>query len=1548
MSSQNPHVVREEEGKAYTIREFVTGRPLAADEMLPDEHGVHPVSPLGFLMDGDKVLADRESPEWTVPYKVSDTMEQAYLKSYPVEGNYTVMRGKTPAYHVLRMERTGNDLVITVEGNIPEDETQTFFFRNTTVDDYSVTGIPMTKTAAVEATWTNTGKNAVVTMHAGAGVSFNGIVGAGKLELCVNTSKEYICINNMGAPENNGIYVFGATDEEEYKKIYDYGFAGNSTESCSLDLIVSGFTAAKSYLWIMKTDGTFDPILHCGVNPEEYLFYDVDSRTPLKDSYIKHFDDVLLVEGLPVIRTRNLHWETWWGPYLSTLPGMCQVITEVGASTKIYDQSGHDRGYPGDWDTDPAWECNEPGQTAKNIPYTIASDGDIFYKLSDCTSLYSYDDVFIYFYNIVKTPMEKADCYASKGYSDREVADWVRGKMDSVITHAKHPASDAGDMTGAGAFTRWFTGCGDVDISGGAGSNRVNVPGFGLGSTDSWKCSTVRSGNSDGEKMPSGKLLTFGYSTNYLDGANALPMDWPFTSLTSPSLSAENNITLIRDGFTDGGTTYGSLITGDSGSEKVMNRVHVCLHNNFTVADATEGHTASTTVLKKTFINLATPLDTKDGDEFEITVSMPNVNLADAFPDAEHGGADDKNRSGYYAFISQPRAYVVSGTWKFSDTKVSVVSATLADGAYTLTIDTPFVDKSGNYLTGIRVRVKVKPSGFGSKPIECRGTLTDSTTLELEEQEGLVIDTAMYSYTICGAAYVEANNDTLPEGSEPLGLNAVRTTGGALGDDMGDGASGLQTYNKFYTAGDADDRVQVVSGSDKRQVVAAIYPTVTNTFGWELSGRKTLANLDRAMTNIVDDGPGMFARIAWMNRRILASHQPLWEAAGEQFGLSPEDYPIDLDSVIDPDTISDDDESSFLATAIQLSTTAEGPDGLANPAAYPVHQAIRAAAMLAEDYRNARVRTKYTTVTANDRFMSTGDRPVSGDWSGIFDNTDYAFSDQEESREAQTIRLRNLPPLVTEVGSRDDDTPVSPLLEMSPYTWYDGGEKVVAEYHAGNPYGYREMESTDATREVPCDFVSNIDGRAYCGNSFAMAYMATSPEWLQSDECRNDLLRAVEMAAVEVGDAMLHPYAPESANRPRWTEPFDAFAKLVSPDNIPVPSVAEYDWTALYDGNTLDEGKAKWFTGDAYCYYRLLNVYESTEAQSAPMPHVVATTMDTGKEGLTEIVEFLSHYIPSPAAELPMRNWDGYRVKVKKNPDSSSLLDTHSPVFLTRMKWYNTECSAALRGRYSADAFIGSNKYEDVNLNRTLLPDNASNYSSTPYAFGADFDPARTATAVPFSNGSNTGEVAYIRVYMKFVFSADAGRWYCMDYRQAPVGYLTPLYGAAALEQTIDDVPVWTTSNCSNISWKGATRMLYSDYPPMEINPALVDEVTRPTNSGKNRLSEPDLPVADGGLGLGIPKDKYGTPSEALDGLHANFWSVRKHLRPATGALPGTDIPRYATGYGTTWFWLDNGGAMSDAVLWGEYDYPRKYPVEYHRPDPEHPDQELEEQQEEP
>ena len=80
------------------------------------------------------------------------------------------------------------------------------------------------------------------------------------------------------------------------------------------------------------------------------------------------------------------------------------------------------------------------------------------------------------------------------------------------------------------------------------------------------------------------------------------------------------------------------------------------------------------------------------------------------------------------------------------------------------------------------------------------------------------------SNTVCGAAYVEPNNETLPEGIENLGLNAVRNENGALDvDNTGDDGN----YNKVYNARGEHGRPGVLYESDgtarkdQRQIIAA-------------------------------------------------------------------------------------------------------------------------------------------------------------------------------------------------------------------------------------------------------------------------------------------------------------------------------------------------------------------------------------------------------------------------------------------------------------------------------------------------------------------------------------------------------------------------------------------------------------------------------------------------------------------------------------------------------------------------------------------------------
>jgi len=286
---------------------------------------------------------------------------------------------------------------------------------------------------------------------------------------------------------------------------------------------------------------------------------------------------------------------------------------------------------------------------------------------------------------------------------------------------------------------------------------------------------------------------------------------------------------------------------------------------------------------------------------------------------------------------------------------------------------------------------------------------------------------------------------------------------------------------------------------------------------------------------------------------------------------------------------------------------------------------------------------------------------------------------------------------------------------------------------------------------------------------------------------------------------------------------------------------------------------------------------------------------------------------------------------------------TPSPdtVYLTRMHWYDPECDAASRGIYASDAFIVGDEFSDMNMNRIEFSsaDKALslNCSVPPYSVKDDYN-----TLAPFATENDPYSVSYIRVFMKFAFSEDAGRWYCMDYRQAPVSYLSPLYGAKALDQTIDGKRLWSRPECVSAKWQAPLMHTYEEYCPLDINPSLVRSVMRKDANGECPLMFPYLPVADGGLGLNAPVNKAGTSTaESIASMpHANFWSVREFLRPATGAANVGDIPRYYKDHGE-WTWGETGGIMSDAVLWGQYDYPHKGNPEYHIPDTDIPDADL-------
>ena len=76
--------------------------------------------------------------------------------------------------------------------------------------------------------------------------------------------------------------------------------------------------------------------------------------------------------------------------------------------------------------------------------------------------------------------------------------------------------------------------------------------------------------------------------------------------------------------------------------------------------------------------------------------------------------------------------------------------------------------------------------------------------------------------------------------------------------------------------------------------------------------------------------------------------------------------------------------------------------------------------------------------------------------------------------------------------------------------------------------------------------------------------------------------------------------------------------------------------------------------------------------------------------------------------------------------------------------------------------------------------------------------------------------------------------------------------------------------------------------------------------------------------------------------IHANFWSVREFIRPASSILMGSDVPKYEdpdTYDATTDY--RKGGLESDPTLYRMFDYPKAGTTEYHLPNPSDPSEDM-------
>ena len=1271
---------------------------------------------------------------------------------------------------------------------------------------------------------------------------------------------------------------------------------------------------------------------------------------------------------------------------------VCTIIGHVGAGRLAVVLDAADIGY-----------VLLTGQTnsAENGLYKVTGEDEPWVKLASVgrvkgEQVTDADDPYNSWASLDNTP----ECgHVRHGYSDREVADYVEEKVGDLVANAIHPMSVPGDLSGAGQFTRWFVECGDIDLGHSHnGGDPVTVEGFGLGGYMSGECTYGKACPSKrperSDDLPTEHpAITFSigtrHTTDEVVAKATLPLDWPFAECSGFGKGElDNNITLLKTPahLTEGLRTVGGLrhevydtcpkcggsgeYEGDlcpmcDGEGEVVvahsetNRINVCVNNDFTP------NADDTTTLKRTYIHLPAPINTPDGDEFEVTVSLPVVQSPD-----QYGQDAKKNLSAYYEYVSSPRVVVLSGYWKFSDTNVvwhessKPTERPYVTGKIVIEGDDvhPFVDDEGEPLD-INTRIRFTLDGGLNCPryADVKGALLDN-------REGCIIITGLegYPYTarlrdtrmrICGVAYIGEEDAEYGTGTD-LAMGLRSRNGVTLGRDSGSGTSGnLNEFNKFIKPlkGEVDTSREGLCEGDARQVVATVYPTATNTFPWALVGRHKMKHLDKLMTDEWDLGENSVSAMIWdSNKKVIdfTDTVKFFGYGDGNYGFTADTMPIKYAT----NRFAGSADKSVIGSQLRIKFADGNYDDVASN---PVRQARKAVSMFADDFRKLRMfhGGKLPKITGACALEVSGE-PVDTDLESYFGSWDPQGEPSPDviantiASAAWLSKARHLPEYVI-ISGQDLSADGNSLIGANPFVDDPVVDDPDAETppppvsgrysagFAGAKYDNGYYETKDGHEVIPCEVKLLGNSSAFAYRSVISARVASDPDAV-THELYGDANRVAELQKVSVDKwknsinydiTSPYDYLVGSNDYEKWMDIYSATSNVFSIDTVPL--IADMAVPSL------DDEQKVMLSGDPMAAYNDESEQELTfTATNLPF-------YDEESPRSVALTNMLRKMVSPYGSKMPVRFWDGTRVAIATNGVKNNNIAK-----LTRLSWPEDECdmSPETRSDIIADEFMaksaGSNTV-DVNINYANMESTLhTNWSAPPAKVSRNWYEKLAFTGT----GDFAGPSGYVRVYMKFKFSAQAGRWYTVDYRQVPMSYLTPLYGAAALEEKIDGARIWTESLCAPIcEWKDVLMHPYYKYTPMDINPAVVSKlVENAPTTAKNieienntdlttsqvtlpRFARPYLPVSDGGLGLNAPCDVNGktAPVAELAAMpHANFWSVRKHLRPAVSVMDGTDIPGFRLEQGADdkdYAVLSRaGGTMGDAVLWGQFDFPKK------------------------
>ena len=1048
-------------------------------------------------------------------------------------------------------------------------------------------------------------------------------------------------------------------------------------------------------------------------------------------------------------------------------------------------------------------------------------------------------------------------------YSHREVYDRMNKLVGNTIGFG---VSSAAYRDCNGGLVDWFTNTGSINV--GVGSDSVFVDGFGLGEfyksadhvvEDEISLPTDAYDEHDGTLHP---LIEWAYGTRYdaktASDVTALPLDWPFTNLTSEQpifnqLTDTSNITLVKHctegvGNLERDVDY-EVIDPSTHSVTIQrrhvfnNKHHIVLYPDYTaINDQSFDYRTGSVVVKPLFVHLPASLDTKDGETVEITVSVQNVD-----PDT-FGAADTKAAlSGYYAAISQPRVYVMGGVQKFSNKKMHVISViTPTEQSYEITTDSPAYDSTKVSLlllnTAVRANIVVsdKRKQGNIRTFTAHGIITVNTpsgaVIAFDEKFPYDIHSVQYSrldFNICGMAYLDGGDNP---SSTPMGL--VGRDVSLLRDDMGTGSNGdLDEFNKFYSVMPTDGRTSL-GQLDKRHVLATVYQSATSTFPWSLTNRRKMAMLDHVWTDECHRGSSSIMKMIYEQNADFV--KVLRNDILNGYFAEGNDFSADIMPISYSTTRSWTSLGSVIRVAFPEAFDA-APKVL--PSGNPVRQGQKAASMMMSDFRHMRllsytgnrkprvnvqgVSTEWNSdwPVENSTIVSpTCTQPLSGTaWSDLLIQSVWCSN------------VRSLPDYVTHADIYDETSKYYiPNTHFFDTNWN--------EYVSGDEFPYNRncvlTEDAELYSSACIDEDGTINGTVY-GESSSGCTRYSRNSILEVLDRKNHLSDnfkydkdfymacryAETVLAVEINDTRYMALYNLGAAYNDWMNPF---TNIQSIDAVPVPTITDYDSLL----SALDQAQHEYVSMDAAQMYR----YETNDSDD-PVDFL-STVMPTD----SALGRMLESYVAAYGAKMPKHMYQGTRILLH-----NGVLDNHN-LYLKSIKRVKSRYENTMESlsHYVTDSFAAiSSTSRDSNVDAATIVKSVDGVTRHV--------PSIDAAASPYKEHTDFSNETYTRVIMEFTFSQKAGRWYTTGYRQFPTNYLSPLYGADAIGTTMPSMydahgnltmtveneelrpingsytrmPLWVNAACHGFNtYQDHMYCPYSVVPAMDMNLGCVPFMT--------------------------------------------------------------------------------------------------------------------------